>query len=211
MMKKAIWIVLSCLMVLSLAMVSCSGTPEEEEEEEIQEEETGSAEEEEEEEEEEITSPDAPAYGGTLTVVATSDPRGFDDVYGWNAQNFTLKMTHEELTTGDWSRGPAGTGEYDWAIESIIRMDTKVGALAESWEIPAEGTIVFNIRQGVHFALDSDNEASCLAAGREITAEDIASMLTHMITTPGHPFENAGEECDDNHPGRVDGTRPNCR
>ena len=47
------------------------------------------------------------------------------------------------------------------------------GQLAESWETPDPLTYIFHIRQGVHFALDQDSEASRLVNGRELTATDV--------------------------------------
>jgi len=73
-MRKIIWLLASCLMVLSLIIASCGPatvTEEEEEEEEVM---TG----EEEEEEEESTTPvettdDTPQYGGTIYLAELRD------------------------------------------------------------------------------------------------------------------------------------------
>jgi len=73
--KKIIWLLVSCLMVLSLVVASCGTTTVEEEEEE---EEVIIGEEEEEEEEEMILPPEVPKYGGVFTRIRTSDPMGWD-------------------------------------------------------------------------------------------------------------------------------------
>jgi peptide/nickel transport system substrate-binding protein len=127
---------------------------------------------------------EVPQYGGRITVVTDVDPRGFEDICGWDAGNTSLKLTHEELLTGDWTKGPAGSDLYDWAVDGISRLDGKTGSLAESWDLPEVGTIIFNIRHGIHFAMNPASEASRLVAGREITADDIASMLNRLISDP---------------------------
>ena len=67
--KRIVWILVSCLMVLSLVIASCGPAEVEEEEEEeevVIEEEEEEEEEVVEEEEEEVVSPDKPQYGGTI-------------------------------------------------------------------------------------------------------------------------------------------------
>ena len=55
--------------------------------------------------------------------------------------------------------------------------------MAESWEIlPEPDTLIFHIRQGVHWALDPDSEASRLVGGREMTAEDVAHSTVRNWT-----------------------------
>ena len=125
---------------------------------------------------------DIPQYGGRITMVTQGDPRGFEDICGWNAGNTSLKLTHEELMTGDWAKGPAGTNQYEWGVDGTGRMDSKVGSLAESWEFPEEGTVIFHIRHGIHFAMNPASEASRMVAGREINAVDIADMLNRLIS-----------------------------
>jgi len=182
--KKIIWILVSSLMAISLVMVSCGPTVEEEEEEEEEEVIIGEEEEEEEEEEEKPVVTGVPQYGGQIKCVWTTDALGFDEVYTVAANALTMKLTHEEIFEGDWTKGPAGTGEFDWAHGTIRRFDLYTGGLAESWEVPELGTIIFNIRKGVHWALDPNNEASRLLGGRELTAEDVAYSLTTYCTTP---------------------------
>jgi len=70
-MKKIIWLLVSCLMVLSLVIASCGPATVEEEEEE--EEVIIEEEEEEEEQEVEVTGPEKPRYGGTLYLAEVRD------------------------------------------------------------------------------------------------------------------------------------------
>ncbi len=188
--KRALWLILSCLMVVALVLSSCAPnvepTP------------TTPA----------PTTPipttpapapitptpttpapapetEVPKYGGTL-IDAFPIPHDSLDCYsvtGYTA--YTLHMTNEQLLTGDWTRGPAGTNEYDWWI-IFQPAEFEVGCLAESWDIPDESTIVFHIRKGVHYGLNPQSEASRLANGREMTAEDVAFCIQRKWTPPGY-------------------------
>ncbi|MDP6632961.1 MAG: ABC transporter substrate-binding protein, partial [Dehalococcoidales bacterium] len=51
-------------------------------------------------------------------------------------------------------------------------------------EATGEGTIVYQIRPGLHFGLNPDNEASRLVGGREMTADDVVWVLKHATGTP---------------------------
>jgi peptide/nickel transport system substrate-binding protein len=125
-----------------------------------------------------------PQYGGTVVAGQTSDITGFDEAFTAHNTIATIKMTNEELLTGDWTKGPAGTGQFQFITSSGNRIDSKAGSLAETWESPEPGYLIFYIRKGVHFALDPNNEASRLANGRELTADDIVFNLQRYVTTP---------------------------
>jgi peptide/nickel transport system substrate-binding protein len=113
----------------------------------------------------------------------------FDDTVGANVYCYSLRYTNEELVQGDWAKGPAGTGEAEWMQGGVNRMDQKAGCLAESWEIPKQGTIIFHIRQGVHWALNPKSEASRLVNGREMTVADVVFSLNRVFITPGSYFK----------------------
>ncbi len=132
------------------------------------------------------TSPaaDVPRYGGVLVVSQASDVTGFDEAFTAHNTISTIKLTNEELLTGDWTKGPAGTGQCLFISSGANRVEFKVGLLAERWESPEVGHMVFHIRHGVHFALNPDSEASRLANGRELNADDIVFNLNRLITTP---------------------------
>ena len=173
MIKKTIWMLVSLLMVMSLVMASCGPAEEEaevevgEEEVEVGEGEVEVGEEEEVVEEEGFLSPETPKYGGYVTT-GGSDPIGFDPAYYLNFMLVPNFIMTESLVTGDWAKGPAGTGETDWTQGLTGRTDLMTGSLAESWSMPDDETIIFNIRPGVHWW----NKAP--VNGREFTAEDAA-------------------------------------
>ena len=179
--KRIAWLILSCLIVVALVLTSC-GPAEEEEEEETQtvvgtvEE----VEEEEEEEEEEVTAPTGPQYGGIATLASATDITYFDEVvggnYGGHVYAPSTKFTHNELLQGDWTRGPAGTGEFDWTVGGDNRMDQKAGCLADSWTIPELGTVIFHIREGVYW----HNKPP--VNGRALTPDDIKYSLEWAMT-----------------------------
>ena len=185
--KKIVWVVVSCLMVLSLVMASC-GPAEEEAEVEVGEEEVEVGEgvvtgEEEEEEVEEVVSPDRPRYGGKLVFLATQDISNFNPGSGacqWPSQD---GIVLEQITNIDWTKGPAGTGETSY-VEGITDYRWMGGCIAESWETPDVGVWVLNIRQGIHFAYHPDFAASRLVGGRELTADDVVASLEYMRDTP---------------------------
>jgi len=179
-MKKRIgWLILSCLMALSLVLASCAPavTEEEEEEEDVV------VEEEEEEEEEEVTEEEkapvatTPQYGGTINLVRTSDFVGFDPAYTVTWQNYQYNFTHDKMAYGDQTRGPGGTGETGFLVYTF-NLQYQTGYLAESWEFPDDGTIIFHIRPGVRW----QNKAP--VNGREVTADDVVYSFERLFVTP---------------------------
>ncbi len=181
--KKIVWLIISSLMALSLVVASCGpAAVEEEEEEEVV---IGEEEEEEEEEEEQegFLPPDVPKYGGTFTWHLPTDVMGFDPILKLQMECKSLWMTNEELMTGDWAKGPAGSGETDWTSGFIGRIELQTGSLAESWETPDNETIIFHTRPGVYYGLNPDSEASKHVNGREFTAEDAAYSIDRNFNT----------------------------
>ncbi|MFC1948093.1 ABC transporter substrate-binding protein [Chloroflexota bacterium] len=157
MVKKTLWLLVSCLMVLSLVIASCGGGEEEEPGEEG------------------YASRTEPKYGGTFNRIGLGDYRTID--YAAGRDMFTPMLMGEELLMGDWARGPAGTEENNWdgGFAGFISMLT--GKLAESWSMPDNETLLYNIREGVHWWDRAP------ANGRELVADDIVWNLERIFTS----------------------------
>jgi len=182
--RKIVWLVISCLMVLSLVLASCS--PAEEVEEEVT---PPPAEEEEVAPEEEEMPPEGPEmvkvravktdgtvveklvekpkYGGVFVAARSTSPLSFDGTLAQRGLNITLLLTNEMLNRGDWAKGPAGTDEATWLYVIFPPAHVTTGELAESWELVDPQTFVFHIRKGVHFHNKPPTN------GREMTADDV--------------------------------------
>ncbi len=118
-----------------------------------------------------------PQYGGTYTGIIAQDIQGFDEAFKTPWTVLTMHLTNEELLTGDWAKGPAGTGEVDWIYEGFI-LQYETNLLAESWENPEPGTFIFHIRKGVKW------QNIPPVSGRELTAEDIRYSVNRVYTVP---------------------------
>lgn len=148
---------------------------------------------------------DKPKYGGTLTLTTNTDPTSWDPV-GVIA-GYQYNLTYQKLFEGDWSKGPAGgygTNETDWGFANNDLFDVRKGFLAEDekWTFdPATGTgtIVFTIRQGLHWQLPN-TEAGRLVNGREITTDDVLYSLKRATTigSAGHIWRVAPDLRDAN-------------
>ncbi|MBN2077278.1 MAG: ABC transporter substrate-binding protein [Dehalococcoidales bacterium] len=187
-MKKILWVMVSCIMVLSLVIASCGSeeVKKEEEEAEADEQQTVTLKLEKEDGTVIEKKVDKPQYGGTLTWALSSDIQGFDDAFRINVACTANSLTCEEPLTGDYTKGPSGTGEYPFLRGSETTF-YPYPLLAESWEWPDETTIVLNMRKGVHFANNPDSEASQLVGGREVNAEDVVFSLLRMWNQPTSP------------------------
>ena len=181
---RKLWIpFLSVLMILSLLIISCeSKTTETKTEDEgedkviITESETG-VKKTETVQQEGMRNPDEPKYGGTLIALG-GDPQGFDAGIMQSIMITETRIMNEPLMIGDWRLGPAGTGELDWQLGHMQSMSYMRGALAESYEMPDDETIIFHIRPGVFWW----NKAPM--NGREFTAEDAAWSLEREWANP---------------------------
>ena len=123
-----------------------------------------------------------PKYGGYITIGTTTDPTTFDDgaTVSPHVNTYTLNVTNDTLLQGDWTKGPAGTGEATFTSGAVNKMSLKTGALADSWEIPNQGKIIFHIREGVHW----QNKPP--ANGRELTVDDVVATLVRDLTMKGN-------------------------
>ena len=159
--KKIIWIVVSCLMALSLVIASCGGAVEEEEVVE-----------------EEYASPEEPKYGGTMTTVLGWGWTTWDCMKAQDIRVGHIQWTHNEPYQGDWKKGPQGSHETNWDWGFVGNVNLLGPELADSWEFPDDTTIIYNLHKGVHF---HDKPP---ANGREMTAEDMVWSINQAFDNP---------------------------
>ncbi|UCD08666.1 MAG: ABC transporter substrate-binding protein [Dehalococcoidales bacterium] len=163
MIKKVVWLLMSCLMVLTLIISSCGG-------DEVEAPGDGDG---------DVVGATEPQYGGTITTAMTADYRSWDPTLAPDIFVGHMMYTHNEYIQGDWTKGPNGSGETDWEIGFLGRVDLLTGELAESWEMPDNETIVLHLVEGVHY---HDKPP---VNGRELTAEDAAWSIMMRFLTPG--------------------------
>ena len=187
--KKIIWMMISSLMVLTLILTSCDTTETTDDVEEVDTTESETTTSPTDGDEEEIVKPssDEPQYGGTLCLASGMPMSNWDPtrIITGVIPGLYLNSCWE----GDWAKGPAGgygTGETDWGFSNNDIFDLKMGMIIESWEWYVDeatqtGRIVYQVRPGVRWALNPDNEASRLMGGREVTADDVVFSLLRAV------------------------------
>ena len=124
-----------------------------------------------------------PQYGGTMTVRELTDPLCCDSASNMMMTNtLGLNYVYEQLLKFDWSKGPAGTGEY--SNKAYTSPESQMGPeLVESVEKPSPDVWILNIRKGVHYQM-TGTEAGKLVNGREMTADDIVKAYERLIHGP---------------------------
>ena len=222
--RKFIWLMMSCFMVAALVLSSCAAAEEEKVVVPEKEEKVVVPEKEEVEVLEPIIYPkpslshealqkavleqkvvevEKPEYGGTMNIATNYNQLRFDDLYGGPTAGeraaYTVFLSNEELTMGDWARGPAGTGETSYWGMYIIQPELWVGQLAETWEM--DGSVLrYNIRPGIRYhdpALKPENEAMALVNGREFDAEDVVFELNRIWDYPASYLSYAAPRATD--------------
>ena len=124
-----------------------------------------------------------PKYGGTFTVRELVDPTCCDSAANRIMSGaLVLWYPYEQLLKFDWSKGPAGTGEYN--NNAVSSPEALMGGeLVESFEKPSPDVWILNIRQGVHYQ-QTPFDASKLVNGREMTADDIVWAYERNVHGP---------------------------
>ncbi len=144
----------------------------------------------------------APKYGGAITAILRDPPTTFDEAFGQPYRDAPMQLISDELLTGDWSKGPAGTGATTWAALGCadVEFSNEVGSLAESWQVPDAQTVIFKLRKGIHW----QNKAP--VNGREFVASDVKFTLDRLLkTTTSYLYTNYiggwmdSVECTDNY------------
>lgn len=95
-----------------------------------------------------------------------------------------MGIVHDQMLYFDWAKGQSGSGQFDYG-KAAYSFEAFTGELAESWKVPEIGVWVLQIRRGVRFALNPNSEASRLANGRELTADDIVWNVRRYNNAPG--------------------------
>ena len=131
-----------------------------------------------------------PEYGGSLTLPMSKNPTCWDAYYGTSFPSLNA-IWQEQPTANDWTLDPK---IYDYT-NGYTPPNYYVGFLATSWEFTDTTTYVLHMKTGVHYA----NMAE--AAGREMTAADVVwhydrifglgdgytTISPYWITAPGFP------------------------
>ena len=131
-----------------------------------------------------------PVYGGTLRVALDADPGGKWDMCEFKAQHM-LQYVAENFLIGDYSKGPAGTGETTFQpFAGIGSALIAHGAVADSWDFPDPLTYSFHVRPGIKW---QDKHPTF---GRLVTAEELAAELNRIKTCrwPRQDFLPKGDE-----------------
>jgi peptide/nickel transport system substrate-binding protein len=110
-----------------------------------------------------------PQYGGTITFSSSVDANSFDPYYETSiaATNLTSSM----LCMRSWTLNPA---IWPQSIEYSPE-NTMAGDLAESWEEPDPQTVIFHLRKGIYWQNISP------VNGREMTASDIVFTFQRLL------------------------------
>jgi len=191
-MKKILWVLVSCLMALSLVIASC-GTKEEPAGE--TEEPTGETEEPIEQQTEK------PEYGGDIVLSWNVGEPDFDLINWFSTA--PQHLAHQGFWEGDWTKGPAGgygTNEVTWEDNTNVP-DLNVGAILESWEWTvnsADDTVTTKVivRDNIYFA-EPDSEAGRLVGGRKMTTEDVQWCWQQHISNENSDNYISFPECRD--------------
>lgn len=128
-----------------------------------------------------------PRYGGTITMnreillvsFTNWDPRGG----GGPHELANVQITNQRLSQLDWARGASGTNDYPNFVAATPPLYV-APLLAESWSMPNATSMVFKMREGVHFWEKEDvaqpNPGLEADYGRELTAHDAAWSYATM-------------------------------
>ena len=113
----------------------------------------------------------APEYGGTLVYATGGAAPANADTHFLHVQAMVTGATTEKLGIMDWA---IDRDEFSFR-NTYIPLSVYRPHLAESWDTPDPLTIIFNIRQGVHW----QNKAPM--NGREFTADDVVFNLHRLL------------------------------
>jgi peptide/nickel transport system substrate-binding protein len=189
--KKVLWLILSCLMVLSLVLASC-GTKTTPTTTAITTETTKST-----------TAPsiapitvptitsttkptqaaEKPQYGGEFTYRITADPLGWDPYYTTTGATAVCKLFLETISMPNLT-----VDRKVWDFKYMyVPLQYTTGRLVESWETPGFQRVIYHVRKGLRW------QDKVPMNGRELTAYDIEWSWQHLLGlgsgyTKGSPY-----------------------
>ena len=105
----------------------------------------------------------APEYGGTITIGSRVTSVSIDSHHLHNT-GCCVSGVLEKLNRADWA---VDRDVEDMRTFASIDNSHMIGSIAESWELPDDTTIVFNIPEGIHW------HDKAPMNGRELTAKDV--------------------------------------
>ena len=204
MQRNIIWLMVSCLMALSLVLASCApaAAPEKVSPKvTTKTEKVATPKKAAPEEKVAAVDPDKPRYGGTLRMgihradIMDSMDQKFTGSAAWRIPN---TLTHGELLIGDWTMRNGIGGEASFQLSNFTPAGVfqHTGHHAESWEIVDEGTIKYKIRKGTYW----HNKPP--VNGREVTPADVVFsfkrfyMPTDRTTYGQTSFSGGGKMTD---------------
>ena len=106
----------------------------------------------------------APQHGGTLTYALASFVNHTDSFLSHGA-GLNVSPVLDRLGISDWAIDREKVANY---AAPYVPFEALRGNLAESWSLPDDKTLIFKIRQGVHF------HDKAQVNGRELVADDLA-------------------------------------
>ncbi len=180
--RKFAWLVISCLMILSLVLASCATEPKPTPTLTPTQSPTlnptptptptptpsptsNSA----------TTANGEPQYGGVIISSATTHT--YFDTYRYERNSdMNLSLCYQRLDTGNWA---VDRKVYDFAMSvGALPPEHQGGCLAESWEMPDPLTIIIHVRKGVKW------QDKPPVNGREFTADDVVWNFERYIKDP---------------------------
>lgn len=168
-MKRIVWLLVSCLMVLALVLASCSSADEDAADDVPAADDTPV----------DVVDPDAPQYGGSFAVSYGMDPISWDPAKAHYSIDDYTTMYFERLLIGNLDQGPRGTDEWPFAQWSNHPSHVIKGLLAKSWEVATDGkSIVFHLEEGVYY------QDKPPMNGREFIADDVKFSFEHLMASP---------------------------
>lgn len=173
--KQGIWsILITCLVLSSMLLASCSGSDSTE---------TTTA------GPEMVTDSlgrlvEKPQYGGTLTIALDTPERGLDDNFGSASDCHILHYVCDSLITGPWEKSPTGSNECSW-FGNRSTVNCMGPRIAESWEFPDASTCIWYLRDDVYW------QDKAPMNGRQFVADDVVFNIKRWFGEGGRLASSA--------------------